>query len=96
MADAKAFWGDLVGEVDPFFDTWASAMQSAGLLSADAVASYRSQITVKYVTPGCFGAPGSARPTDAGLMYNPDELPVFGAPNRRWAEKVLNVWRGRG
>lgn len=92
-AEAKAFWGNLKGAVDPMFDTWMETLEQLGLgFAPDDVEFFRNQIQVRNVRGGCYGVEGSYRATRDSLMYG--ELPLLGSANRRWAERVLALWSG--
>ena len=96
QSQAEEFFGDLVGTVDPAFETFVSERAAFGLPFDEATENQlRDLIRVDFVPNGCFGPEGVAiRSTDGGLMYAQDLLPVMGAVNRRWAEQVLDAWAG--
>lgn len=92
VAEAEAWWGDLIGELDPMFQRWVATESKEGTwwneddLTAD--------FTVGFVAGGCYSdATEAVRPTSESLMNM--ESPVFGAVNRRRAEEVLALWSGR-
>jgi hypothetical protein len=90
-AEAEAWWGDLVGEVDPMVEFWMDEMDDAGFsMGTDAREFFAEQVTVGFVDGGCYGVPGSIRATEDSLMNN--SIPVMGAVNRRWAESILELW----
>ncbi|WP_062381486.1 M64 family metallopeptidase [Demequina pelophila] len=90
---AEAWWGDLVGEVDPAIETYLDAMAEAGFpVSEDMAAEMREQVTVGYVDNGCYGDEGTYRPTQESLMNH--NFPALGAVNRRHAENVLALFSG--
>lgn len=95
-AEGESFWGDLVGAVDPFFETYLADHEAAGApVDPARVPVLRRLITVGLVPDGCFGPEGvGVRSAPGGLMYDENELPVMDAVNRRWAEQVLAAWSG--
>jgi hypothetical protein len=93
LAEADAWWGDLIDEVDPMLNVWIDEMNEAGFpLNVDSDFS-ETQIEVGFVDGGCYGVSGSVRATIDSLMNT--SLPVLGSVNRRWAEEVLQLWDGR-
>lgn len=90
---AEAWWGDLVGEVDPAIEVYFDEMDAAGFpVESDRQDIMREMITVGYVDSGCYGSEGSFRPTVDSLMgYN---FPAMGAVNRRHAERILDLFTG--
>lgn len=90
-AEAEAWWGDLLGDVDPMVDIWVAEMIGAGLwTSTDAREFWRAKVEVGFVDGGCYAVPGSVRATEDSLMNG--AIPVMGAVNRRWAESILDLW----
>ncbi len=90
-AEAEASWGPLVGELDPMFDRWRTAMIDNDLWFEEDGAA--EDFTVGFVSGGCFGpidGTGAVRPTVRGLMNG--EEPVFGAVNRRRVQAVLDLF----
>jgi hypothetical protein len=91
--EAEAFWGDIKGEVDPMFETWMETLDRVGLgFATEDKQFFRSRVEVGYVDGGCYGIDGSYRATQDSLMYG--QIPVLGSTNRRWAERVLDLWAG--
>lgn len=91
MEEARNWWGDLEGDVDPMVDIWAAEMQSIGWYIGEPE-DLASLVEVGYVDGGCYGVPGSVRATEDSLMNS--SIPVLGSVNRRWAERVLILWNG--
>jgi len=90
-AEAEAWWGDLVGEVDPMVDIWVDEMTRAGLWEAEDAAEFWGQkVAIGFVDGGCYGVPGSVRASEDSLMNG--SIPVMGTVNRRWAEAILDLW----
>lgn len=89
--EAEALWGDRIGELDPMFDRWRTAMLEFDLWFEEADAA--EDFTVGLITGGCFGpsdSTGVVRPTVRGLMNG--EEPVFGSVNRARVEAVLELF----
>lgn len=97
---AEQWWGDALGEVDPFVDE-VIAMQDERLESP-VFASYTGtelveRVTIQITEGGCYSDAGSTevyRPSVDSLMNS--EVPVFGAINRRRVQEVLSRFSGRG
>jgi hypothetical protein len=71
---------------------WLDEMTEAGFpMNVDAD-FWEKQIEVGNVDGGCYGVSGSVRATIDSLMNS--SIPVLGSVNRRWAEEVLQVWKG--
>ena len=91
LDQAQGWWGDLVGEVDPFYYEYRAFMAAEGF-NACPEEYYR----VQYVNGGC-GVPTEdtevRRPTTSSIMRTSREA-VFGSVNRRRAEQVLNLFSG--
>ncbi len=95
MEIAEAWWGDLVGEVDPFLGEYASVMESYGQW-VPGRAELEASFAVGYEWGGCYGEQGGAgavRPTADSIMHG--QTPVFGSVNRRRAEEIMDLWTGR-
>ncbi len=94
--EAEEFFGDQVGEVPAAFEQYLAERRASGIDFGEWAIpeeELRQMITVDYVPDGCFGPEGAGRrSTLGGLMYNEYELPVLGAVNLRWAERVLEAW----
>lgn len=88
---ARAWWGDLLGEVDPWLEEYLAVMDSFGM-AVDAL--LRDRVRVDLVTGGCYSPDDDAvRPTQDSMMNS--EIPIFGSVNRRRVEEVLALWSGR-
>jgi len=88
---ARAWWGDLLGEVDPWVDEYLAVMDSFGM-AVDAL--FRDRVRVDLVTGGCYSPDDDAvRPSQDSMMNS--EIPTFGSVNRRRVEEVLALWSGR-
>lgn len=95
LIDAEARWGDRIGDIDPFFDTYLTERQAAGQDTDPAtVTELRDLIIVDYVETGCFGPETAIRTSRGGLMYNEYALPVLDAVSADWATAVLAAWSG--
>ncbi len=93
QAQAEQWWGDLVGEVDPQFQIYRSALQEHGLWTDDMEATLEDDLTVGFFNGWCLAAtPDAVVPIRLSLMS--DDVPVFGAVNRRQVELVLQRWAG--
>ena len=91
--EAKDWWGDRLGDVDPMFSIWIDELDDAGLgISAEAERAMRSRVMVGLVDGGCYGPEGSIRATVDSLMNT--NIPVLGTVNRDWAEEVLSRYTG--
>jgi len=91
MAEATAWWGGLIGQVDPMMTTWANEMSEAGF-PLD-VAFLSEQVKVANVDGGCYGPTGSFRATTDSLMNS--NMPVLGSVNRAWAQQIIDLWAGK-
>jgi hypothetical protein len=90
--EGATWWRDLVGQVDSMLAVWLDEMTEAGFpMNVDAD-FWEKQIEVGNVDGGCYGVSGSVRATIDSLMNS--SIPVLGSVNRRWAEEVLQVWKG--
>jgi len=90
-ATATAWWGDRVGEVDPFVYEYQDVMASWGQATdPDLVA----QTTVGMYPGGCYSdrEQDAVRPTGDSIMNS--GVPVFGAVNRARAEEILSLFSG--
>jgi len=90
-SQAHAWWGDLVGMVDPMVDTWGAEMDQAGFSMGD-MTPIAQAVSVTDVDGGCYGVSGTIRATSDSLMNT--NIPVLGSVNRRWAEQILLLWQG--
>lgn len=91
MAEATAWWGGLLGQVDPMMTTWADETSEAGF-PLD-VGFLSEQVRVANVDGGCYGPTGSFRATTDSLMNG--NMPVLGSVNRKWAQQILDLWAGK-
>ena len=90
-AAAESWWGDQLGEVDPFVDEFvAVSTRWSQWVDPDLV----TNIAVGYFGGGCYegGTDEVVRPTGDSIMNS--GVPVFGSVNRRRAEEVLSLWTG--
>ena len=89
--EAFEWWGDDVGEVDPFIHTYIDLQRQFDLWAPDELVD---DITVGFEAGGCYGGlNGVVRPSANSLMNG--EIPVFGAVNRRRVEELLGQFSGR-
>lgn len=91
LTEAEAWWGDLIGEVDPMVTIWSEEMAEAG--HPLYLEAWPEQVEVAAIDGGCYGVAGSVRATADSLMNN--SIPVLGWVNRRWAEQIIELWEGR-
>jgi len=92
---AESWWGDLVGEVDPFLDEYVAVMEGHGQWVPDR-SELEASLTVGYEWGGCYGeqgGDGAVRPTGESIMHG--QTPVFGSVNRRRVEEIMGLWTGR-
>jgi misacylated tRNA(Ala) deacylase len=88
---ARGWWGDLIGEVDPFVEEYASVMLRYQQWLPDSLVA---DLTVGYHRGGCYSMEEEAvRPTIESVMNG--QTPVFGSVNRRRVEQVLGLFDGR-
>lgn len=91
--EARAWWGDRFGDVDPMYSIWMNGLDEAGLgLPPEAKDVVESRVMVDLVDGGCYGLEGSVRATVDSLMNS--NIPVLGTVNRDWAELVLTQYTG--
>ena len=89
-ATAREWWGDLLNEVDPFFDEYLAVRESFGV---ETDPGFRERVRVGLVSGGCYSPNDNAvRPTEDSMMNS--EIPIFGSVNRRRVEEVLALWSG--
>jgi hypothetical protein len=93
LADAEAKWGDLVGELDPFFDEYQETLESYGLWGDGPLPELREGVTVGFHINGNVLKPTKYSFMSSDTLKRPF-VPVFGSLNRRWAETLLNVFTG--
>lgn len=92
LATAEEWWGDLVGEVDPFVYEYIAALER---WSVWVDPFFTDRIQVGFEVGGCYSDGDDAvRPTAESLM-NSVATPVFGAVNRARADGILALWTGR-
>lgn len=99
LATAQNWWGDQVGDVDPFVYDVIEARADAGLRLDNFDKPLVELVRVDFVSGGCLGSlggetPEAFRPTTDSIMNS--ELPVFGSVNRLRVEEVLGQFSGRG
>jgi hypothetical protein len=90
--EGDAWWGDLVGRVDPMLTLWLNEMAAVGFPINGDAGFWEKQIEVGNVDGGCYAVSGSVRATIDSLMNS--SIPVLGSVNRRWAYEVLQLWEG--
>lgn len=87
--EAEEWWGDLVGQIDPFYYEVAEFMDKEINVN---------EIKIGFINGGCFGTPygeeGVLRPTEKSMMKYHYDMPVFGSANRRRVEQVLDLFSG--
>ncbi len=96
VEQAEAWWGDLMGVVDPMTDVWFSVADDADLWYREGGLEEARDLTriAPTIGPGCASESSRAvRPSADSMMSS--EIPVFGAVNRRRAEEILNIFTGR-
>ncbi len=93
LTQAESWWGDLVGEVDPFFYEYRDTLVSYGLWEAKEHFEFETALTVGY-----FPVPLGIKPTGYSVMAwtRPEggAIPVFGSVNRLRASQILQLWTG--
>lgn len=95
LETAEAWWGDLVGRVDPWLDEYVDVLESHGRFFGDREDLVQS-LTIGYSWGGCYAGVGTSeavRPTSDSIMNG--QIPVFGSVNRRRVEEILGLWSGR-
>jgi len=90
VSEAEAWWGDLLGEVDPFVYEYIDDRTQLDLYTRDELIE---AVTVGNYVGGCYGDVDVIRPTRDSIMNS--EVPVFGSPNRRRIENLLGQFSGR-
>ncbi len=94
---AELWWGDFIGEVDPFVEQ-VVAVQEARLAQPEFTnVGLVEQTTIEITAGGCYSDVGSEevfRPSLDSLMNS--EVPVFGVINRQRVEAVLERFSRRG
>jgi hypothetical protein len=90
-ATAEAWWGDRVGDVDPFVHEYQDVMASWGQWTDPDLVE---RTTVGMVPGGCYSdrEQDAVRPTEDSIMNS--GVPVFGAVNRARAEEILSLFTG--
>ena len=93
MTEAQMWWGDLVGQIDPFFFEYRDTLVSYGLWEAKEPFEFEKALTVEFFPAGC-----GFKPTGYSIMSwaRPDQgaIPVFGSVNRLRASQILELWTG--
>ncbi len=93
---AEAWWGDRVGDVDPFVDVVIEQVQSFGRdPEIEFGGSLADQVRVATTPGGCYGAlddRSAFRPNRGSAMRETN--PVFGTINRERIEAVLDLFSG--
>lgn len=97
LETAEAWWGDLVGETDPF----AAEVVEIRNERLESRYGFRDDLTdrtaIEITAGGCYSDFESTevyRPSADSLMNS--EVPVFGVVNRRRVQEVLDRFSGRG
>lgn len=97
LETAELWWGDLIGEVDPFVDE-VLEVQERRLENPEFGYTSLAEITAIQISEGgCYSDFGSTevyRPSQDSLMNS--EVPVFGVVNRDRVQEVLDRFSGRG
>lgn len=92
QATAEAWWGGMVGDIDPFVYEYVAALERYSVWVDPFIAD---RVAVGYEVGGCYsGGDDVVRPTVDSLM-NSTEMPVFGSVNRARVEEILGLWTGR-
>jgi hypothetical protein len=93
QTEAEAWWGHLVGEIDPFFYEYRNALMTYDLWDEKKPFDFERTLSVGFYPTAC-----PIKPTGYSIMawVQPDQgaIPVFGTVNRLWAEKILQLWTG--
>jgi len=90
VSEAEAWWGDLVGEVDPFVYEYLDDRSRFDLYTRDDLVD---AVTVGNYVGGCYGNVDVIRPTSDSIMNS--EVPIFGPTSRRRVEDLLGQFSGR-
>ena len=91
QATAEEWWGDLVGEIDPFVYEYVAALERYSVWIDPFLTD---RVAIGYEVGGCYSEGSDAvRPTGDSLMNS--GMPVFGSVNRRRVEEILDLWSGR-
>ncbi len=91
MADAQALWGDMVGQVDPFYTEWKQ------ITTRQPSAHMDEGMKVGYYYGKCYGDTNGKnviRPTKYSIMNENTQTVAFGSVNRRQIETVLGFFSG--
>ncbi|NOX29571.1 MAG: hypothetical protein GXP35_05930, partial [Actinobacteria bacterium] len=92
--EATNWWGDQVGEIDPFVDEYMAVLDRYDWFYPDDIVQQLTVGEVGSVTGGCYdGGTATMRPTPDSLMNS--EVPVFGAVNRLRVSQVLDQFNPR-
>jgi hypothetical protein len=88
---AEEWWGDAVGEVDPWVEEYVEILERYGQWVPETLTE---DVTVGFHEGGCYGVEpeDAVRPTADSMMKS--QLPVFGTVNRRRIEEILSEWTG--
>jgi len=89
-SQAEEWWGDLVGETDPFVYEYLDDRSRFDLYTPDDLIE---AVTVANQVGGCYGDVDVVRPTTDSIMNS--EVPVFGAVSRQRVEDLLGQFSGR-
>lgn len=97
LETAEAWWGDLVGDVDPFaasvVEIRNERLEEPDVFDADVA----DRTAIEITAGGCYSDFESTevyRPSPDSLMNS--EIPVFGVVNRQRVQEVLDRFSGRG
>ncbi len=88
--EAKSWWSDLEGQIDPFYYTWKSTLEKYNVWTVWYDVQYPvANFQVGYFSGGCFGPKNSSvtKPTKDSLMNS--IVPILGSVNRKRVELVL-------
>ena len=89
LEQAEEWWGDLVGQQDPFLEEYLAVLERMDQWIPEDLTEQLVVAELGSVTGGCYDGDGSTiRPSADSVMNS--EVPVFGAVNRRRVEQVLD------
>ena len=91
VEEAERWWGDLIGQVDPFYYEYATTLDDLGIFHSPSI---EDELRTGFVEGGCYGQGDEAiRPTSDSLMNS--QVPVLGSVNRLRVEEILDLFSGR-
>ncbi len=92
--EATKWWGDQVGDIDPFVYDYLAVLDRYDWFYPDDIVQQLTVGEIGSVTGGCYdGGTATIRPTSDSLMNS--EVPVFGAVNRLRVTQVLDQFDPR-